>query len=446
MNWEDLIQGYRLGCPKNEKGNSEGRTEFQRDFDRLVFSTEFRRLHGKTQVFPFPENDFIHTRMTHSIESVSVGRSLGNIVGKRLFGDIDITPNETGSIVSAACLAHDLGNPPFGHSGEDAIKYFFNNEGKQYLNNLDDEEKEDFLNFESNAMTFHMLTYSNSKKTKSPGGFSLTYPTLAALVKYPRISNIKTIDAKAKSEKKPGILIRDLYNFKEIADTLKIKQKNSVKWHRHPLAFLTEAADDICYTIMDLEDGYNHGLVSYEVVEELLVSVIYLSIEDKKKYSDIMSNLTDIIDDKEKVGYLRAKAIHGLVMKVADSFIEKETEILNGEFDKALFDTINCKDILAEIEDISINKIYSYKSVVEIESAGYKVLPDLLDKFLYAAQNADEKRSKKILELLPNEYRFDYDTCRYQSILSIVKYVIGMTDNFAVDTYRKLNGIELPNY
>ena len=446
MNWEDLIKGYRLGCPKDEDEACKGRNVFQRDFDRLIFSTEFRKLHGKTQVFPFPESDFIHTRMTHSLESVSVGRSLGNIVGEELFeDDLDIKPQEIGAIVSAACLAHDIGNTPFGHSGEDAIKDFFNNEGEKYLEVLNKEEKEDFTKFESNAMTFHMLTYSNPNKTKNKGGLGLTYPTLAALVKYPRLSHIRDYDKNAKSESKPGILFGDLYNFREIADSLNMKKKSESKWYRHPLAFLVEAADDICYRIMDLEDGYNHNLVTYEKVEELLKPIIKVEFngEDYEKFE---ASLDKIIQEKEKVGYLRAKAIYSLIMQIADEFIEKEKDILNGTYDENLCEIIDSKETLEKIEKLTYKDIFSYKSVVEIEAAGYKVLPDLLDIFLFSSQNRDKNRSEKILELLPGEYRFDYEKCHYQSILSIVKYVIGMTDNFAVDTFRKLNGIELPNY
>jgi dGTPase len=447
MKWEDLIKDYRFGCPKDKKEECKGRNKFQRDFDRLVFSNEFRKLHGKTQVFPFPENDFIHTRMTHSLESVSVGRSLGNIVGERIFDNkkSKIIPEEIGSIVSAACLAHDIGNPPFGHSGEDAVRYFFNNEGAKYLEDLSLEEKADFQKFESNAMTFHMLTYSNPKKTKNNGGLGLTYPTLAALVKYPRLAHINDFNKNAKSESKPGILKGDLYKFREIADSLKIKKKSESKWHRYPLAFLVEAADDICYRIMDLEDGFKHGLVKYDVVEELL----YVVIKSKEGRQDIKafeSSLSKIIDINEKVGYLRAKAINSLVTQVADKFIDKEKDILTGKYDENLCNIIDSKETLENIEELTYDEIFSYKSVVEIEAAGYKVLPDLLDIFLSALETSSEKRSKKILDILPDEYRFEYKKCPYQSILSIVKYVIGMTDNYAVDVYRKLNGIEIPNY
>jgi len=447
MKWKDLIKDYRLGCPKDKKEDCKGRNKFQRDFDRLIFSNEFRKLHGKTQVFPFPESDFIHTRMTHSLESVSVGRSLGNIVGEKLFDDKDsnIKANEIGSIVSAACLAHDIGNPPFGHSGEDAVKDFFNNNGEKYLEKLTLAEKADFQKFESNAMTFHILTYSNSKKTKNDGGLGLTYPTLASLVKYPRLSHTKDFNKKAKSESKPGILIGDLYNFREVADSLKIKKKSESKWYRYPLTFLVEAADDICYKIMDLEDGFKHGLVDYKTVDELL-KIIIKTEEGKQDINAFENSLSNIIDETEKVGYLRAKAINSLVIQVANKFINKEQEILKGKFDENLCDVIESKETLEVIEKLTYREIFSYKSVVEIEAAGYKVLPDLLDIFLSAAQTPDENRSNKILNLLPDEYRFDYEECNYQSILSIVKYITGMTDNFAVDMYRKLNGIELPNY
>lgn len=441
MRWDKLLQPLRLGYKKNNY--NPNRTEFQKDFDRIIFSTNFRRLNGKTQVFPFPETDTIHNRLTHSLEAASVGRSLGTIVGNKLHEKYPFIQGwEIGTICSAACLAHDIGNPPFGHSGEEAIAEYFNsNQGREIIKNLGVEQKEDFLKFEGNAMGFHILTHSNRKKTKKPGGFGLTYPTLAAFTKYPGPSTIKSRKDLA-SEKKYGIFQCDLNNFKKIANELELSyKKDGDRWHRHPLAFLTEAADDICYTIMDLEDGYKNGLVKYEKVFNYLKKIAN-SVGGKTT----TDNLKNIKDKNEKITYLRAKAINSLVQQIALVFIKHENEILNGKIDIPLTNLIKSKEILKEILKLSIDQIYTYRPVIQIEAAGFQVLPGLLNTFLYALKNKNKSSSKMILKLIPKEFKYDYKKEPYVAIMSITTYVSGMTDTFAVDTYRNLRGIELPNY
>jgi dGTPase len=447
MEWKDLLKPLRTGYKKKEIeiNSNPNRTEFQRDFDRIIFTKAFRRLNGKTQVFPFPETDMIHTRLTHSLETASVGRSLGTIVGDQILNDnndLNFDNRNIGSIVSAACLAHDIGNPPLGHSGEKAIAEFFkSNKGKDFLKDLEDNQKHDFIEFEGNAMGFHILTYSNPNIKQIKGGMGLTYPTLAAFTKYPRPANINNLSDR-RSEKKFGLFQKDMNMFKEIANELKIlKKEEGDRWHRHPLAFLTEAADDICYGIMDLEDGYNHGLISYKKTSNLLIRICN-SVDDN---TDLQKK-EDIINKKEKISYLRAKAINSLVKQAVSVFMEKEQDILSGTFDKSLIKLIPGKDIMNEIGDISSSQIYSNKSVLQVEAAGFQVLPGLLDIFLNAVKNNKKESSKKILNILPDEYIFNYNEDPYNSIMGILTYVAGMTDQFAVDTYRNFKGIQLPNY
>lgn len=442
MEWKKLLIPYRLGYSK--KNHNPNRNEFQKDFDRIIFSTNFRRLNGKTQVFPFPETDIIHTRLTHSLEAASVGRSLGTIVGNKLHKKHkNIQGWELGTICSAACLAHDIGNPPFGHSGENAIaEYFHSERGQELIKRLSKKEKEDFLTFEGNAMGFHILTHSNEKKTQQTGGYGLTYPSLAAFIKYPRPSLINNPTKKRSSEKKPGLFQCDIKNYKKIAEGLEIPLKiEGDRWHRYPLAFLTEAADDICYTIMDLEDGYKHGLVSYKQTFDWLMEIC-----NAQSGKTTTNSINTIIDKRETIGYLRAKAINSLVHQIAKVFLENEGKILKGAFDSNISDLIESNYLLDEIITLSMNKIYSHKPVIQIEAAGFKVLPGLLDTFLYALKDKEKASSKMVLQLIPEEYKFNYNQEPYKAIMSITSYVAGMTDTFAVDIYRNLRGIELPNY
>jgi dGTPase len=443
MEWGKLLKPYRLGCPKEECRHNPNRSEFQKDFDRIIFSPAFRRLNGKTQVFPFPETDIIHTRLTHSLEAASVGRSLGTIVGNEINNrDKEVLGFELGSVVCVACLAHDIGNPPLGHSGETAISEFFNsNKGQRIIKDLSSAEKADFERFEGNAMGFHILSYSNPNKTSVTGGHRLTYPTLAAFTKYPRpvlIENKKD----GVSEKKPGLFQLDKECFAEIAHELEVNEKEEGgRWYRHPLAFLTEAADDICYGIMDLEDGYKHGMITYAIASEL-----FKEICDAPSGKTDISNIRNIKDEREKVGYLRAKAINSLIHQMATVFLDNESVILQAKFDQQLCKIIESNEVMERIINISVSQIYSHRPVIQVEAAGFQVLPGLLDVFLTALKDIKKESSKKILQLIPAEYKFDYEKEPYEAIMSITAYIAGMTDTFAVNTYRTLQGIQLPNY
>ncbi len=459
MRWEKLLSSKILGYDKSDKKNNpsyDGRSAFQKDFDRVVFSSAFRRLQDKTQVFPLPESDFVHTRLTHSLEVSCVGRSLGNLVGEKIIErhprlKKNFTKFHFGEIVAAACLAHDIGNPPFGHSGEDAISdYFKTGNGKPLEEKINDEKKwNDLIKFEGNAQGFRII--SQLQNPNVLGGLRLTHATLAAFTKYPKESFLQPSQTNNASSTKPPKIYKKFGFFQseknifqtvaeEVGLTKKTKEKNSFFWCRHPLAFLVEAADDICYRIMDLEDGSHLGLVSFEETENLLMPLI-----GKTKLK-----LYNTRDEKEKIGYLRAKAITLLVEQLAKAFIDNEEQILVGDFESELISVISARKPLEVIEKVSVEKIYSYKTVIEREAVGYEVLGGLLDIFVSALLDfSNEKhshRTKTIIKLFPPQFELakNSDEDFYSKLLQITDFISGMTDTFAVSLYRKLKGISLP--
>jgi len=341
LEWERLLTDQRLGEKSKLKGRlQDGRSEFQKDFDRIVFSPAFRRLQDKTQVFPLPESDFVHTRLTHSLEVSCVGRSLGNLVGetviKRNASLKDrFTKFHFGEIVAAACLAHDIGNPPFGHSGEDAIsEYFRNGNGQKFRTKTKDEKKWfDLIKYEGNAQGFRIITKLQNPRVM--GGLNLTYSTLAAITKYPRESVIynKSKSLLNKAYRKHGFFQAEKDIFKEVASNTGLnclKSEKTYWWCRHPLAFLVEAADDVCYRVMDLEDGFRLGLVMFKETEEMLIPLI--NRQALKGYKEK--------DEKDRIGYLRALAISELVNEIAKVFLEEEKNILAGKFENDLISEI----------------------------------------------------------------------------------------------------------
>ncbi|MBZ0199645.1 MAG: deoxyguanosinetriphosphate triphosphohydrolase [Ignavibacteriaceae bacterium] len=452
MKWNILLNKNLL-CSENKTDQSEdGRSQYQRDFDRIVFSSAFRRLQDKTQVFPLPESDFVHTRLTHSLEVSCVGRSLGTKAGKfiidrhkELKGGYENF--HFGEIVAAACLAHDIGNPPFGHSGEDAIsEYFRSGNGRQYQKKINDEKKwADFTKFEGNAQGFRIIT--RLQNPNITGGLRLTHATLASFTKYPKESftaGVKNMKVKeSKLYKKFGFFQSEKQLFEETAAACGlIRDDNSFSWRRHPLAFLVEAADDTCYRIMDLEDGFRLGLLPFETTEQLLKP-----LTGSKPLQGYNGR-----DENDKIGYLRAKAINNVIEEITETFLDCETEILNGKFDDSLLSIIKSGEPLKVIKDVSVEKIYSYKSVVEREAAGYEVLAGLLDTFITAVNDSAENvnlswKNKTILKLLPKQFLCSSgkpDDDIYLRLLKITDFVSGMTDSYAVSLFRKIKGISLP--
>ena len=444
MNWEQLLTGD--GAP--ESGRSD-RSAFERDYDRIVFSYPFRRLQDKTQVFPLPEQDFVHTRLTHSLEVSSVGRSLGKMVGEQVLKrypelvDMGLSQFDFGAIVSAACLTHDLGNPPFGHTGEDAISDFFrsNPSGQFFKNKVSQQEWEDLVNFEGNAQGFRILTDPKYQ------GLRLTEPTLAAFTKYPRQSLLNNLEAGRRSQKKFGYFQSEREVFKKLAGSLKLHElQPGMAWCRHPLAFLVEAADDICYHLIDLEDGCRMGLVSENETTELFAELMGDRYMPEK--------LKQIAGSNERIGLLRAVSIGILINQCAEIFQENEREVLNGSFDQALVDLIPARDILGEIIDVSIRKLYRSEMVLEIEAGGFQVLGGLLELFTIASyktlfeSTSLSKKERSVFRLLPESIRtpLSSETSIYGMLRHILDYVSGLTDRHAVGIYRKLNGISLAGW
>lgn len=431
--WTQLLSSKRLGKPISaETKSSKGRTAFHRDFDRIVFSSAFRRLQDKTQVVPFARSDYVRTRLTHSIEASCVGRSLGLEIGMRLKNCLPehIDPSDVGQIVAAACLAHDIGNAPFGHSGETAIQLYFAGEGQQYIKNLPSNQRKDFENFDGNAQGFRVLT--RLQHPNNPG-LQLTCATLAAFIKYPNPS-VAAID------KKFSYFQSEKQLFEDLARNVGLIYKAPGAYQRHPLAFLVEAADDICYTIMDFEDAFRLG--------HLTIQEICDHLEAIGKYS-IITNSKGLPDD-EKVAVLRAKSIENIISEVAACFIENKNKILCGQFHHALIEQIKYADQIKKIKSISTKKYYASREILEIEVPAFDVLSGLLDDFIEAVEDIKKKqnpRSKKVLALLPRQF-LDVDgkpeKDKYQRLLKITDFVSGMSDSYAVSLYKTMKGLSLP--
>ena len=441
MDWNKLLSTKRLGMEDWESsGKMEDRTQFQRDYDRIIFSSPFRRMQNKTQVFPLPEHVFVHNRLTHSLEVASVGRSLGNLLAEKLVSEFSENKliSEIGTIVSTACLAHDLGNPPFGHSGEAAISNFFEKgAGHEFQSLLTTGEWKDFTHFDGNANAFRILTHQFNGKR--PGGFALTYSTLAGIVKYPYESELTV-------KPKFGFFQSEKEDYKKIANHLEINSKpgNSESFCRHPLVYLVEAADDICYQIMDLEDAFKLGILSYVETKNLYLG-FYDTETDKKYIENINATLTRVTDKNEQISYLRAGVIGKLIYECIGNFAENHEKIVAGNFEGSLIGSLKGKQAEAMnlVKQISYSQVYNHRSVVEIEIAGYKIIGTLLEEFVGAIMNPKDMYSKKILSLLPDQFKTGSDSV-YLKIQSIADFVSGMTDVFALDLYRKIKGISLP--
>ncbi len=451
MNWARLLSFKRPGDTKtSEKIPQSGRSPFEQDYDRIIFSHPFRMLQDKTQVFPLSIQDFVHTRLTHSLEVASVGRSLGKLAGEEILRrnpevkKRHITSSDIGAIVAAASLMHDLGNPPFGHAGESAISQFFQVSyfSKLIQNNVETKEWYDLTNFEGNAQGFRLVNKANYQ------GLRLTYATMGAFSKYPRESFISEVDTERKSQKKYGFFQSNKEIFGEMAGEMgliKLGDAEDAAWCRHPLTLLVEAADDICYSIIDLEDGTNLGLVDFGVTMELLVQIIGNDFKPEK-FEKIQSK-------KEKVSALRALAVKNLIMQCVEKFVEEEERILSGRFDRALTDEIPASEVLKKIEEISIEKIYRSRPVVEREVAGFEVLNGLLESFVPAILNYFSGdmpmtwQNRSLMRLLPDDVKYELEneeTSLYEAMLVILDFITGLTDSNALALYRNIKGIALP--
>mgnify|MGYP003624185224 CR=1 FL=1 len=444
MNWEQLLSLKRFGDTNKRirKEQDETRLGFEVDYDRVIFSSEFRSLQDKTQVIPLSETDFVHTRLTHSLEVSVVGRSLGRLVGQKLLKKHPhlqnihgYQANDFGAIVASAALAHDIGNPPFGHSGEKAIGEFFKTgNGLKYKKDLTPKEYQDLCDFEGNANGFKILTESRAGRQ---GGLRLSYATLGAFMKYPKES-LPIKPTKHIADKKYGFFQSEKDAFSDVANELGLlkRSKTDLSFSRHPLAFLVEAADDICYTIIDFEDGINLGLIQEEFALEYLINLVRDKIKTENYYA--------LTSKEDRVSYLRALAIGTLINEAVEIFMQNEEAILSGAFNCALLDKSKYEAQIDDIIKISIENIYQSTEVVDKEIAGYGVLNTLLNTYTNAVNNAFNNVASNydtlILKGLPKTIKSE-NVSLYSRLSSVCYYVSLLSDSKAILDYKKIKGI-----
>ena len=445
MHWEQLLSLKKAGDTNKRlrREQNETRLGFEVDYDRIIFSSAFRSLQDKTQVIPLSKTNFVHTRLTHSLEVSVVGRSLGRLAGQQI---LEKHPhlqtihghqmNDFGAIVAAAALAHDIGNPPFGHSGEKAIgEYFSIGHGKRFKDRLSPKEYQDLVKFEGNANGFKFLT---ENKPGLPGGIRLSYATLGAFMKYPKES-LPHRPTRNIEDKKFGVFQSEKTFFSEVCKELGListGKGNDLSYKRHPLAFLVEAADDICYTIIDFEDGINLGLIEEEYALEYLIKLVKDSIDTAKYHS--LQNRAD------RVTYLRALAINSLISEAVEIFIANEEAILAGEFQEGLLDKSKYEAQISDIIKISIEKIYKSEEVISKEIAGYQMLTHLLDTYTNAilpdSGQPESNFNKLVLNLIPAT-AYDQEASVYENLINICSYISSLTDSNIVASYNKFKGL-----
>ena len=436
MEWKSLLSAQR---EYREYKKTDIRNAFQRDYDRIIFSNIFRRLQNKTQVFPLPGSQMVHNRLTHSLEVASVGRSIARLVSKTLcdkFGndflneiyDIDI-------IVSSACLAHDLGNPPFGHSGEETISsYFTDGPGQKLKDMMPEYQWSDLASFEGNANAFRQLTHQFAGRRQ--GGMSLTYATLATLVKYPYLSYNKG------GKKKYNVFYSEKETFKKVMDGCGIPclDENNFVYARHPLSYMMEAADDICYLILDMEDAHKRGIVATQKIDRFFTS--FFKKEETWFFERKESIYETVTDDNERMAFLRATVINKLVECVAKVFIDNYDDIMNGNFEKALVSHLpdHEKNAMEKCREFSLKNIYKHPTVVKVELTGFNVIGSRVDEFVNAALEPQKIYNKKLLSLIPEQFKNNEDDL-YSRVQVVLDYISNMTDLYAVQLYKDLRGI-----
>ncbi|GCD77983.1 dehydrogenase [Thermaurantimonas aggregans] len=449
--WSKIFTGRRLG---DEENTSTLRTEYERDYDRIIFSSAFRRLQNKTQVFPLPGHIFVHNRLTHSLEVASVGRSLaryaGHYIAQHCIDASDHSSQEfyrfsLPSVIASACLAHDIGNPAFGHSGEKAIsQYFLQNQDLK--NHFSDKEWADLINFEGNANAFRIV--AQRKPYRIQQGLGITMTTLAAMIKYPCES--VAIDKTTAYRKKYNFFQSEVNLFEEVANAthMRFESREPLVYARHPFVYLVEAADDICYAIMDWEDAARLKILPHDYAAEYLLALVKTDPDyNASKTEKILQTLRS--DPNEQLAYLRAKSINALVKHCAEVFTHyvRSGEIFNNPRPLAKKVPTEVSDILKEISELSIQNIYNHDSVVKIELAGYRVLRGLLEDFVPAVLASEPNAAEeKLLQLLPIQYKPEYADTAYQKVMKVLDFVSGMTDLYALELYRNLRGISMPGY
>ena len=443
MEWKQLISNKRLGQEHRHTERHDDRTEFKRDYDRLIFSAPFRRLQNKTQVFPLPGSVFVHNRLTHSLEVSSVGMSLGNDVAQRIVQKRpelkDTLFEQIGQIVASACLAHDLGNPPFGHSGEKAIQTFFTEgNGRQLKALVSPAFWDDITHFEGNANAFRLLTHQF--KGRRPGGFVMTYSTIASIVKYPYASSA------AGKKGKFGFFQTEQDIYQRLAEEMGLLRLSAdgepLRYARHPLVYLVEAADDICYEIMDLEDAHKLKIVSFNETSQLM-----LGFFDDETQQRILQRIQDeqLTDPNEQIVYMRSCVIGKLENECVNAFMEHEEEILNGTFTKGLIDHIAPlqRDAYRRCSELSVDRIYKSRPVLDVELSGYKIMATLMEQMVEAVMHPERYYSQQLIGRVSSQYDIDAPDLETR-LMAVIDYISGMTDVYALDVYQKINGISLP--
>ena len=438
MEWDRLISDMRLGMEEYHDPQTHTRSDFQRDYDRLVFSSPFRRLQNKTQVFPLPGSIFVHNRLTHSLEVSSVGRSMAAeaaIILKERHAArpwVDKISNIP-DITATACLCHDLGNPPFGHSGEKTIStYFSEGPGQRLKDGLTEAQWADLVHFEGNANSFRLLTHQFVGRRK--GGFAMTYSSLAAIVKYPYSS------VYAGKKGKFGFFESERPFYERVANELGIRRGDDGKYMRHPLVWLMEAADDICYQIMDLEDAHRLHILPTGETADILLNFFEPTVRDKR-----LASMRRLDDPNEQIGYLRSRVIGELVGSCARSFADHEDEILEGRLSSSLVELApeTLRKAYADCASVAESRIYCSSDVVDIEIAGNRIITYLMEVLMDAAMHPDKNFSKLLLKKVPEQYDIHAED-RYERIQAVLDHISGMTDIYALDLFRKLNGHSLP--
>ena len=458
MQFDAIYTEKRVGSDKIPTGPRSG---FQRDFDRLIFSSAFRRLQNKTQVFPLPGTAFVHNRLTHSLEVASVGRSLGKMIGEQISQDYKHTNDdayefyryELPNVLAAGCLAHDIGNPAFGHSGEKAISaYFIDNaaneiDGKPLQDFFTPRQWSDLCAFEGNANAVRILTHSFRGRFR--GGFGLTYTTIASILKYPCESN--AVDKAFKHRKKYGFFQTEKETILKIATDLQMieESQSPLIYKRHPFVYLVEVADDICYNIVDMEDAHRLGILQKGEVVDAFMGVMQKLPFSSKEADRTYQYFNDIEDTNEGIAFLRAKVINSLAVSATEVFLDNKNSILAGQFNDTLLDNIEtATGALKEVQQVSVAKIYGHDTVIQIEIAGFNVMSELLQMFIPALlKQKPSHKEQKVLKLFPYQFtEFEQTENGYEKVMNALDFLSGMTDEYATEIYRRLKGIVIPHH
>lgn len=436
MNWFALLSGERPAAMHSASQNLR-RNAFEKDVDRIIFSHPFRKLQDKTQVVPLPEYDFVHTRLTHSLEVSSVGRSLGLRAGAFILEqepelkENGYSDTDFAHIIQAACLAHDIGNPPFGHSGESGISSAFSmGKLKEYKDLFQPNAWYDLCNFEGNAQGFRILMQK---------GLQPTAAVLGAFVKYPCIGNLNDRNKSLKSQKKYNFFISEIEQAQVFLDLCQLNKvsESDFSYARHPLVFLTEAADDICYLVIDLEDAARMRIISEEKYMDLLAPICGEQLD--------LTRLQSYPDINQRLGLVRALAINRLVDDAIQVFCTHYPEIMQGLYQKSLMDDGIYAGTLDAISTFSQQYIYNSNKVVELQAAGFEILPRLTELFCEAMiasyQNRADAKQKNLMRLLP--FQIAPEKGLYEHMRLCLDFISGLTDRHALQLHKKLWGIEI---